>query len=729
MRKVELCRAAWGAVWIVAALASPGAAAERVVTLGDSWAYLVAPSVQTMLNVFHAGTTVANESFGGGTAAQHAAALGDITNKLNAHPNADIVWLSSGGNDMLLGQAGGGWFKGMDGGAQTALFDTIGSNVNTVVNHILNHRPDIQVMIAGYDYTNWWDTVPNKLNPFDPPTVLWLNLGAPFPIDINSAFIDMETRKQTIAAGSRRVHYVNMFGLSHLEVGYNDSWPLPPLPPGTTDPNYPTDTSRLAGGNDPIHLNTQGYNMLALHSEVNFFTTSLDDAVMSLNVPSLNFGKVLVGASATLGVSASNFGASFTKVTGGVFPAVAGEFAGAGGSFGPLFKDPTLGSDTAGTSYSYTPSARGEDNLNLTVTSVVGGNRPLPLIGKGVAPDNNVTHADAGLTRVGSTKLASLTVTNLGDGNQSGAGAVSNLHGSIGGASGVFTGTGAAVNLPDGANLIADYTYAPTERGVDSAGVLASFTNGHSSGTNQPQDINVQLDGQGVGPLFDSSVMPGATIDFGTVLFGSPVPFPLDIFNITSDPNGGNSALTDLTLTSAAFGGPDAAEFFLPAFAPGTVIAKGGMAAVSVDLTFAGPNMFGLQQATLTIFTDENAALGGSGSSFSFNLLADVVSILVDGDVDLDGDVDFDDFLLLQVGYGISSGARRTDGDLDDDDDVDFQDFLILQVNFGADSDLATAGDAVVAVPEPSSWTLMLACGAMFFWRRRVGRRVRQAQR
>ncbi len=79
------------------------------------------------------------------------------------------------------------------------------------------------------------------------------------------------------------------------------------------------------------------------------------------------------------------------------------------------------------------------------------------------------------------------------------------------------------------------------------------------------------------------------------------------------------------------------------------------------------------------------------------------VSVPEDGDVDLDGDVDFQDFLALQVGYGITSGAQRTDGDLDDDDDVDFQDFLILQANFGNDqfddaAPLMQNGDKSVSV-------------------------------
>lgn len=54
------------------------------------------------------------------------------------------------------------------------------------------------------------------------------------------------------------------------------------------------------------------------------------------------------------------------------------------------------------------------------------------------------------------------------------------------------------------------------------------------------------------------------------------------------------------------------------------------------------------------------------------------------GDIDGDLDSDFQDFLQLQVGYGMTTDATRQDGDLDDDGDVDFSDFLVLQVAYGS---------------------------------------------
>ncbi len=70
------------------------------------------------------------------------------------HPDAD--WSGSpGGNDMLLGQLGGG-FYGIDPN-NAAVYAAIQANVQIIANAILADRPDLQVVIMGYDYLNIWD--------------------------------------------------------------------------------------------------------------------------------------------------------------------------------------------------------------------------------------------------------------------------------------------------------------------------------------------------------------------------------------------------------------------------------------------------------------------------------------------------------------------------------------------------------------------------------------------
>ncbi len=83
---------------------------------------------------------------------------------------------------------------------------------------------------------------------------------------------------------------------------------------------------------------------------------------------------------------------------------------------------------------------------------------------------------------------------------------------------------------------------------------------------------------------------------------------------------------------------------------------------------------------------------------------------LLIADIDCNGGVDFQDFLILQANFGLTSDALHGDGDLDNDGDVDFQDFLILQAEYGATGDAPGSGVpvAAAAVPEPSSRALAL---------------------
>ncbi len=634
-------RVAWGCLLALGCLAGGRLnAAERIVTIGDSWAWLIANgapgsainapgygnAMQQMLNTYHPGVTVANESFMGGTASQHAAQLADITARVNAHPDADIVWLSSGGNDLLLGLAGGGFYVGNPNNG--AVFAAMAQNVQTVVNHILSIRPNIQVVIEGYDYLNMWDTIPGG----GANDTLRLNLGLvradtgnPALNQIlniqqnealNNGFKQAEVGKQAIADASRRVHHITNWGLNNSLLGYSGLLGTVPgqgyYPPEIW-PQLPTPLSQM-GTSDPIHLNTSGYLNLANRAQSQFFNTAFQAANLSLSTGTLDFGNVLVGQSGQQSVTASNVGPNFTKVQNLSFPAPAGPFGGGSQSFNPLFQDPTLGSDTATKSYSFAPTTRSASSQMLSVTSD-SGNRSLTLTGRGVAPVNAVSVTPAGPTRIGTQGTATLQINNLGDGNLSGLGGVSNLHGTAGSAAGVFSGSGGSIDLADGAGTSLSYAFQPTQHGSASSPLSVAFTNGSSAGTNAAQTVVATLSGTGVGPVFAAS---SAALDFGPQEIGQMATLPLSLLNDSLDNDGGNASLTNLTLLSASISGPDADWFSLSGFTPGTVLGRGSSLGLSVDFTATGP--VGAKQATLTFVTDQGAALGATGQSFSIPL-------------------------------------------------------------------------------------------------------------
>lgn len=115
------------------------------------------------------------------------------------------------------------------------------------------------------------------------------------------------------------------------------------------------------------------------------------------------------------------------------------------------------------------------------------------------------------------------------------------------------------------------------------------------------------------GPATASS---GPTINLATVGVNTLQTVFLHISNITTDPNGGNSGLTDLTLNSFSFAGVDASKFSV-GLSPGTVVSKG--ATVSLPISVLSTSL-GVVTSTLTIFTDQGVALGGMGDTFTYSL-------------------------------------------------------------------------------------------------------------
>lgn len=88
-------------------------------------------------------------------------------------------------------------------------------------------------------------------------------------------------------------------------------------------------------------------------------------------------GNVRVGTSGGLLASATNVGAGSLN---GTFPTASSPFSGGGSAFGPLGAG-----GSANEPYTYTPTARGADSQNLTVTSN-GGSAQITLSGNGVGP-------------------------------------------------------------------------------------------------------------------------------------------------------------------------------------------------------------------------------------------------------------------------------------------------------------------------------------------------------
>ncbi len=366
---------------------------------------------------------------------------------------------------------------------------------------------------------------------------------------------------------------------------------------------------------------------------------------------SASAGYVLVGSAASAVVSVSNTGkgntsgvaASISNLRGTLGTASANQFSGGGGSVSLADAASTTGT------YTYTPTIRGASTTTVTSSFANGGgvtnassSVTTTLTGTGVAPVNTVTSTSGTtLVRVGTSSTATVSITNSGDGNKANGGATSaatNLTGNVSAALGTgFTAAGgnpSSVSLGDGASASLGYTYTATARGNPATSTTAtvSFSNGKSDGTNAGQTVTASVSAQGVGPQFQSTLSStvntptavasgataasGPTIGFGTVTQFQSASVSLTLANITSDSNGGNSALTDLTITKFTLSDPS--HFSVGLTGPITISKSGS---VLLPITVVS-NSTGALSSTLTLFTDQSVALGGIGDTFTYNLTA-----------------------------------------------------------------------------------------------------------
>jgi len=255
------------------------AAVNRILIIGDSWAQAIWDN-KIMQNVTGVGVLGADTAIGGTTAALWASnfawstpmgnfgQLDKVALILQGVPTVDIVYISLSGNDMW-GTDNGGWTNGMDPAVWAQHKAVIKANMLTVINFCLAQRPNIRVLIQGYDYINLWDTV---LQGDAADFLLWQFLGSPNPGQINAAFADMGLELRAIAAANpSRVAYVANFGLMQWWKNTPAGAPFPgtiasgynPYPGGF--PDWPTPLSALAGtssNRDAIHLSPAGYNIL-----------------------------------------------------------------------------------------------------------------------------------------------------------------------------------------------------------------------------------------------------------------------------------------------------------------------------------------------------------------------------------------------------------------------------------------------------------------------------------
>lgn len=218
--------------------------------------------------------------------------IANVVAELNAKPTIDSIMFSLGGNDILAGKSGGGFYKDMDldvAGSKEALFATILANSTTIANAFSAVRSSVDILVSSYEYPNFNVTAlfcgiyacPKRRDlSRDPDNALITDA------EINAMNIDVETRRIAWTNANPRLHFDNGDGEMHYYHGDGVSAPGMLPRPGQMAPLY----APFPGGNpqrpslrsnfrlnfgisaDPIHLNPAGYfYKVAVQTEAYFF--------------------------------------------------------------------------------------------------------------------------------------------------------------------------------------------------------------------------------------------------------------------------------------------------------------------------------------------------------------------------------------------------------------------------------------------------------------------------
>ena len=212
--------------------------------------------------------------------------IANMVAELQAYPTIDRVLLSIGGNDMLAGKSGGGWYKNMDqdvAGSEAALFGMIQAHTLQIIDAALAVRPDLRVILSSYDYPNFntgfWCfayACPKRRDlSRDPDNDL---ITDP---ELNAMMVEVEQQRIAWTNAHARSDFDDAVGLMHYFYGDGVSAPLTLPRPGQTPPDYspfpggnpllPSLRSNFRSAPDPIHLDVEGYEYKIAHETEGLF--------------------------------------------------------------------------------------------------------------------------------------------------------------------------------------------------------------------------------------------------------------------------------------------------------------------------------------------------------------------------------------------------------------------------------------------------------------------------
>jgi hypothetical protein len=248
----------WSALVMASAAFSVHAQGAEVIVFGDSWANrLAGPLRQTIIDEGHPEIALLNEGVEGARADELVSSdpsigLPYIENVLLANPDAQIVHLSIGGNDLFDGIL----FINNDA-IVNSLLTRVVDDTEDIVLHMLSVRPDVEVFQSGYDF----------LQP-----ILFFD-----PARVNEVMLDLDSRLYALADTIPGYTYEGYYGFAQINYGMPELG-IPPFDPSLPDASLPSPASTFV---DEIHYTPAVYGVFADDLYVAFYEERFETACVA----------------------------------------------------------------------------------------------------------------------------------------------------------------------------------------------------------------------------------------------------------------------------------------------------------------------------------------------------------------------------------------------------------------------------------------------------------------
>ncbi len=295
----------------------------KILIIGDSWAFFSwqGDSYNENCNRFGFSDVEAlsnNTLSVNGTKASNfftdAPRVQELRDVLSNNPTIEYIHFSLGGNDLL-----GTYHTTNTSNQNIQDYNTLMISIQAGLDTIFSINPNLKVLISGYDYPNFEETILNFPVPSQHPFYnKWVGMGQPTAAQLNQELINISARITDSCNVWNNVSFVNNLGLMQNTYGQPTNLTVAPggtyaagsltVPQGL--PNYPSPVSALQlNGLDSFHLSNNGFEQFIKRHFQEYYWNELrnaDASIMSDNTALNGTVSSSIATSDSISVGKSN---------------------------------------------------------------------------------------------------------------------------------------------------------------------------------------------------------------------------------------------------------------------------------------------------------------------------------------------------------------------------------------------------------------------------------------